>query len=72
LQHIVGSLSCRASLFGADDRDRYTLRKVAELRLIVVFECRNCRLSQADVLGLIERYGDVLDHSMLKCAHTEQ
>jgi hypothetical protein len=31
---------------------------VAELRLILVSECRNCRrLSQVDVLALIERYG---------------
>jgi hypothetical protein len=45
-------------VFGQEDRDRYTLRQVAELRLVFVFECRNCRkVSEVDVLGLIERYG---------------
>jgi len=45
-------------VFGQADRDRYTLRQVVELRLLVVFECRNCRkVSEVDLLGLIERYG---------------
>jgi hypothetical protein len=44
--------------FGSDDRDRYTLRRVVELNLLLVFECRNCRrVSQADILDLIERFG---------------
>jgi hypothetical protein len=45
-------------VFGPDDRDQYTLRRVADLGLIIAFECRNCRkVSQRDVLELIERYG---------------
>jgi hypothetical protein len=45
-------------VFGPDERDGYTLRQVAELQLFLVLECRNCRrVSQLDVLGLIERYG---------------
>ncbi|PWB63219.1 MAG: hypothetical protein C3F17_09860 [Bradyrhizobiaceae bacterium] len=45
-------------VFGPGDRDRYTLRQVAELGLAIVFECRNCRkASRADMLELIGRYG---------------
>jgi len=34
------------------------LRKVAELRLAVAFECRNCRhIAQCDVLDLIGEHG---------------
>lgn len=45
-------------VFGPDQRDRYTLRDVAERRLVLMLECRNChRLSQLDVLELIARYG---------------
>jgi hypothetical protein len=45
-------------VFGPDDRDDYTLRRIVELRLSLVFECRNCRkISQADLLDLIGRYG---------------
>jgi hypothetical protein len=44
--------------FGPEDRDDYTLRKVAELRLAVAFECRNCRhLAQRDILELIDKHG---------------
>lgn len=45
-------------IFGQGDRDAYTLRKVAEPRLTLVFECRNCRkVSRADLLDLVARYG---------------
>jgi hypothetical protein len=45
-------------VFGPEDRDRYTLRQVAELGLVIVFECRNClKCSRADLLDLIARYG---------------
>ncbi len=45
-------------IFGQGDRDLYTLRRVVELGLAVAFECRNCRkLSQPDVLDLVDRYG---------------
>ena len=45
-------------VFGQDDRDQYTLRRVVELGLTVAFECRNCqKISQRNVLDLIERYG---------------
>jgi hypothetical protein len=45
-------------VFGDADRDRYTLRRVIELRLVVVLQCRNCRhVSQFDAIGLVERYG---------------
>lgn len=45
-------------VFGPDERDGYTLRDVAERRLLLMLECRNChRLSQLDVLELIARYG---------------
>jgi bacterioferritin-associated ferredoxin len=45
-------------VFGSDDRDQYTLRRVSDLGLTVAFECQNCRkVSQKDVLELIERYG---------------
>ena len=41
-------------IFGPDERDGYTLRDVAERRLLLMLECRNChRLSQLDVLELI-------------------
>ncbi|GEM_PF-5268783 len=45
-------------VFGPGDRDGYTLRKVAELRLTLAFECRNCRkIAQEDILELIEKHG---------------
>jgi hypothetical protein len=45
-------------VFGDADRDRYTLRQVIELRLVVVLACRNCRhVSQFDAIGLVERFG---------------
>ena len=45
-------------VFGPEDRDRYTLRKVIELGLTVAFECRSCRrVSQVILLDLVERYG---------------
>jgi transcription elongation factor Elf1 len=45
-------------VFGPDDRDKYTLRRVVELSLAVAFECRNChKLAQSNVLDLVERYG---------------
>jgi hypothetical protein len=44
--------------FGPEDRDRYTLRHVAELRLGLAYDCRNCgKFTSLDVLTLIERYG---------------
>jgi bacterioferritin-associated ferredoxin len=44
--------------FGQEDRDKLTLRHVAELRLTVAFECRNCRhIAQKDILELIEEHG---------------
>jgi hypothetical protein len=44
--------------FGPEDRDHYTLRQVAELRLGLAFDCRNCgKFTSLDVLTLIERYG---------------
>jgi hypothetical protein len=47
-----------ALIFGPEDRDGYTLRKVAELRLTVAFECRNCRkIAHCDILELIEKHG---------------
>jgi hypothetical protein len=40
--------------FGADDRDQHTLRRVADLGLVIAFECRNRRkVSQRDQLELI-------------------
>lgn len=45
-------------VFGPDDRDAYTLRRVAELRLTVALECPNCRrVLQLDILDLIGRFG---------------
>jgi hypothetical protein len=45
-------------VWGIAERDRVTLRQVIELRLTLVFECRNCKhVSQFDVLGLVERFG---------------
>ena len=45
-------------VFGQEDRDRYTLRRVLELGLTVAFECRSCRrVSQLIVLDLVGRYG---------------
>jgi len=45
-------------VFGPDERDEYTLRRVAELQLSIAFECRNChKISQREVLDLIELYG---------------
>jgi hypothetical protein len=45
-------------VWGIAERDRVTLRRVVELRLTLVFECRNCRhVSQLDVLALVERFG---------------
>ena len=45
-------------VFGQEDRDRYTLRRVLEIGLTVAFECRSCRkISQMVVLDLVERYG---------------
>jgi hypothetical protein len=45
-------------VFGPDDIAEYTLRKVAELRLLLAFECRHCRkFSQPDFLDLVGRHG---------------
>lgn len=45
-------------VWGLAERDQVTLRQVNELRLIMVFECRNCRhLSEFDTLRLVERFG---------------
>src|SRR5271155_1235362 len=45
-------------VFGPEDREGYTLRKIADLRLMLAFECRNChKLSQPDFLDLVARYG---------------
>ena len=34
-------------VFGPDQRDRYTLRDVAERRLVLMLECRNCHTARA-------------------------
>ena len=45
-------------VFGQEDRDRYTLRRVLELGLTVAFECRSCRrVSHMILLDLVERHG---------------
>jgi hypothetical protein len=45
-------------VFGPEDRDKYTLRHVVELRLGLAFDCRNCgKFTSLDVVLLIERYG---------------
>ena len=44
-------------VFGQEDRDGFTLRRVLELGLTVAFECRSCRkISQVVVLDLVERH----------------
>jgi hypothetical protein len=45
-------------VFGPDERNKYTLRRIVELRLGLAFDCRNCgKFAKIDVLTMIERYG---------------
>ena len=45
-------------VFGQEDRDQLTLRRVTELDLTLVFECAACqRVSQQNAMDLAERYG---------------
>jgi hypothetical protein len=53
--------------FEKEDRDRYTLRQVAELRLGLAFDCRNCgKFTSLDVMALIARYGATTPLSKLR------